>query len=1267
MEYPISIILHFDYLGSYKYSEVTEEYYSIQDSSINYGFSDIFVDANGNIIQGSYREKNSNIVENLQVLDSQYESEVTDSGEFHVNRQYTIIGESSSEHPPISQEWGMLKYVFTAKSQNLSTQSREAYFVIRRSKGGQNIYLFIVKCIQEGRKDTQHYDYYIKFSQESEYEQIHRNYVCAVSGDTEQYTFNTVYLYKQDISSQAVDLNLNISISDSNGFVTYNDSQENKVHTISFTYIPNSTDYTRSLTVDISDSDTGELLTRIQYIQSKSGSDEPPVVDEDDYWSDGDVYSCVDDNTGEIIDPTSLLFKGNSNNIYSTIEQKDNTLFLGNYTPVTNIYRIQDIVNAILGNIELQGEENSYTPAINFFTTDSNTYSYVPNMNISSQDKRIFKKGETYMMGLVFVTNTGQRSGVYYIGTFSPSSEPYTTSQGLCTKPVWNVEIPSSAVSALYNKGIVGVMPVYAEQNHYNIIAQGFISPTLTGTLRESQESIAAQYSWYQRFVLSNTQYVEQESLSHNSLAEIQTGIANERWKFNTLFYSFNSPEVEVSDLLKDSDLSDCVAKLIKKVDVESYINNVQVAVNGKYLHSRLRPMQWTDSMRISAIDLWYGFQNPGTKEETSSDFVALTNDTQYYNNFYVYPWQRSKIGAEGPDSTITSKKFFDTIFLQDSLESLHQSLPQIVDACIYKDYNTNSIVKVGGSLYQGNIDYIVTSNNAYKVQGSSTISSRNYPIAYGNTGTFYAGYNTVGDCYDPILMKYKVAPHIVLKFDDVYQDTVSQDKVHVVQLEHQNSVIDTGDRAKEYASWIKCGNQVRLFPGSTATVRFEEGDYFYGRFDSLRTYPYTQEDPNSVTEILSGMLCSRINLDARTDRNRGITSAVVTPSNFNQFNTVYDQKNNYFTYQFIDNDDVSTNRDYVNTIQWSMTKTFGSRIDDWCNIQESSSLDLDGDKGELVALKRVGNALLAFQKTGIAHILYNESVQVSSNDGLPIELANSGKVNGKRYLYDSIGCQNKDAICTTPSGVYFIDNINKTIYLIGNEGGLADICASGSMKSWALNNFNIEDTENQYICWYDKYSQEVIINSELNSLAYDDVAKKFQCFLNYFDIRHQASLGSRTYMFRNSYINSQPIVEVWKKNAIDASIFFGERAPIGLQIIANPEPSVDKTFTNVEYRADAFNGTTYLPYKTFDTIRVQTEYQDTGEVPLSNALHCSSNLKKKFRIWRIDIPRAQGSRDRIRNMWCKISLLCYNTEPTYISQAVNKFILHDLAVTYLV
>jgi len=111
-------------------------------------------------------------------------------------------------------------------------------------------------------------------------------------------------------------------------------------------------------------------------------------------------------------------------------------------------------------------------------------------------------------------------------------------------------------------------------------------------------------------------------------LAEIQTGIANERWKFNTLFYSFNSPEVEVSDLLKDSDLSDCVAKLIKKVDVESYINNVQVAVNGKYLHSRLRPMQWTDSMRISAIDLWYGFQNPGTKEETSSDFVALTNDT---------------------------------------------------------------------------------------------------------------------------------------------------------------------------------------------------------------------------------------------------------------------------------------------------------------------------------------------------------------------------------------------------------------------------------------------------------------------------------------------------------------------------------------------------------------------------------------------------------------------------------------------------------------
>ena len=85
----------------------------------------------------------------------------------------------------------------------------------------------------------------------------------------------------------------------------------------------------------------------------------------------------------------------------------------------------------------------------------------------------------------------------------------------------------------------------------------------------------------------------------------------------------------------------------------------------------------------------------------------------------------------------------------------------------------------------------------------------------------------------------------------------------------------------------------------------FEEGDYFFGRFDSLRTYAYSDNDPNSVIEVVSGMLCSRINLDSRCDRNRGGNTPTFSPANFNRFNPVYNQANNYFTFVYNDADDI--------------------------------------------------------------------------------------------------------------------------------------------------------------------------------------------------------------------------------------------------------------------------------------------------------------------------------------------------------------------------
>jgi hypothetical protein len=65
-----------------------------------------------------------------------------------------------------------------------------------------------------------------------------------------------------------------------------------------------------------------------------------------------------------------------------------------------------------------------------------------------------------------------------------------------------------------------------------------------------------------------------------------------------------------------------------------------------------------------------------------------------------------------------------------------------------------------------------------------------------------------------------------------------------------------------------------------------------------------------------------------------------------------------------------------------------------------------------------------------------------------------------------------------------------------------------------------------------------------------------------------------------------------------------------------------------------------------FDTIRVWNEYQDTGDIDLRFIDDVPSNMKKKFRIWRMDIPRDKDhTRQRIRNTWTKVKFTM-NTLP---------------------
>lgn len=635
-------------------------------------------------------------------------------------------------------------------------------------------------------------------------------------------------------------------------------------------------------------------------------------------------------------------------------------------------------------------------------------------------------------------------------------------------------------------------------------------------------------------------------------------------------------------------------------------------------------------------------------------------------------------------------------------------------------DTPTNSDIK--NINYYGNVDKVLLPSMAGSKSDGYPIAISYSDDEETNSHDIFCGTvkylgNTNTDTYlgiDPISIKYKSTPHavIILNYTNDGEQVVlptaldksyssdewhvnpvyAIDESHTPYYSESNSVYKiyqdvvnnlyprygylwlgelynenvlnrfggTTQEAIENNKWLPCGKAVKLSVTNDSTIEWTEGDTYYQRYDCLKTYPFTLEDQNSIVEILSFMCETRVNLDGRYDSNRGQTNnLVMTPTNFNLINKVYSQDNNFFSYRILDSDISKLNK-FSNTITWSKTKTLGEKVDTWTNLNLESTLDFDGDKGEIRSIDRFNNELIVFQDSGISNILYNTRTQLSTSSGVPVELANSGKVDGKRYITENVGCQNKWSICTTANGIYFIDDITKGIYLF--NGKLDNLSDRLGFHSWINKNSVTTESWNPYdftnrVTYYDKVNGDVFFISKNDCLAFSEALGQFTSFYSYEDSPYFFNIEDNGVFIHKGSNNKY---KLWYHNEGDYNMYFGKYQPFYTTIISNSDYGKDKIFNNVEFRADSWNSSGKLLNTTFDTLDVWNEYQ-SGKCSLVNTLNRPSNLKRKFRIWRANIPRdSSNNRDRMRNPWLYLKL-SMNTENT------NRTILQDIMVNYFI
>lgn len=499
-----------------------------------------------------------------------------------------------------------------------------------------------------------------------------------------------------------------------------------------------------------------------------------------------------------------------------------------------------------------------------------------------------------------------------------------------------------------------------------------------------------------------------------------------------------------------------------------------------------------------------------------------------------------------------------------------------------------------------------------------------------------------------PVRMRYKSSPHLVCRSTgglDNYAREVVSSYMHnnfqyfpVVEIYKDYDVRtmfggQTEDAFKANL-WLPASEPEKLETGFC--MQLNGGDTWFNRYDCLKTYAFSPEDKNQIIEIGSFYLESSCNVDGRYDRNRGQNSNLdMSPINFNLFNPVYSQKNSFFNYRLLDEDYYKLNS-FPNQITWSLEKSAASLVDSWTQVTLASTYDMDGTKGKINALRVWKDKIFCFQDNSISEFLFNSRVAINTSDGVPIEISNSKKAEGKKTYTEEIGCYNKYAICTAPEGLYFVGSVDNELYRIGES--IANISNSLNMGTWMSRQPNRKwlPTDFTTKLFYDFNQKDLYIVTKDECLGFCSKTNQFTSFFSYEDTEAMFNIGDSFYA-----LNSNKVFDMFKGAYNEPFKGFSDTVqPYEVEFISNgigqKTMFEDKIFTNMECRCMDGNDALSFP---FDHLEVHDTYQEGSDVFNYMQDGRPNNIQKKFNVWHLNIPRALNRRDRIRDIWCRMKL----------------------------
>ena len=760
-------------------------------------------------------------------------------------------------------------------------------------------------------------------------------------------------------------------------------------------------------------------------------------------------------------------------------------------------------------------------------------------------------------------------------------------------------------------------------------------------------------------------------------------------WFVDREFITLHSPEIEYEDVYKTFDYGVFGLNIVGVEPITAFHSDCHVnptTLKGLSVPSYIKHIagwpDWNRNGNKPEHDIWLGCAEYLSKENFNGMFPNPYNvDVKYpvhvWSRDHLGLWDKNYTNAAQEEGMFSEKVFASIRYSYKPLYS-HKSYDSLnVDDAKVFDSASDTVLKLrhGASdvNYMANINAIAPMcDTNLSLNNGTPYDMRNCYHVFGMLDLNAAGQYVLvaGKSSDPIKIKYRSRPHVVASLktynaNGTIKGILPQDMetdfsfMYIVDIERgtvPNRFGGSTPEAIEQNVWVPCGKSFAFTKNNYPTVYGMQGDHYFMRYDCLKTMPYAEGDTNQVVEIGSFLLETRVNLDGRYDRMRGLDdNTIVTDENFGLVNSAYTQKDNYFTYMTLRDD--MRNDNFPAQFTWSNTKTLGEETDTWTRIDLLNTSDADGALGPIRKIVNHNGNLVMFQDDAVARIPYNEKAASQTTEGM-LNIAQNTGVGVVEYISRSIGAVNKWSVCNTTDNLYFIDDRRRKLYsLVGEDRNSALEAVSSARFFDSYFNDKVTGKEWTPGGWenfrlsYDRITNDLYMSgADGDCLALNDIRKgrAFTSFYDYGIVPVHANVAGMSLMFADG--------NMWRMHTGDYNSFFGKNEDSRMCIVSNGGKEMyaaDKVFNNLEYRADMFdvsNGRMYTNRIPFTKIRTWNEYQDSGIV--------DADTVERFRIWHANIPRDNTHvLDRMRNPWLMIEL-------THVADGME-LLLHDLMVYY--